>query len=92
MSVTEWQVFTNKTYLIQAYGTTEILSRRDSRREDAERRIRLARLHQPFSAEWQEEYAHYCEEKGLTVCEDSAAGFVRFKDEQLEAAMKYGNA
>ena len=41
---------------------------------------------------WQEEYAHYCEEKGLTVCEDSAAGFVRFKDEQLEAAMKYGNA
>ena len=21
-----------------------------------------------FSAEWQEEYAHYCEEKGLTVC------------------------
>lgn len=31
-------------------------------------------------------------EKGLTVCEDSAAGFVRFKDEQLEAAMKYGNA
>ena len=34
----------------------------------------------------------YCEEKGLTVCEDSAAGFVRFKDEQLEAAMKYGNA
>ena len=29
-----------------------------------------------FSAEWQ----------------DSAAGFVRFKDEQLEAAMKYGNA
>lgn len=45
-----------------------------------------------FSAEWQEEYAHYCEEKGLTVCEDSAAGFVRFKDEQLEAAMKYGNA
>ena len=30
-----------------------------------------------FSAEWQEEYAHYCEEKGLTVCEDSAdPGFV----------------
>ena len=26
-----------------------------------------------FSAEWQEEYAHYCEEKGLSVCEDSAA-------------------
>ena len=45
-----------------------------------------------FSAECHEEYAHYCEEKGLTVCEDSAAGFVRFKDEQLEAAMKYGNA
>ena len=38
-----------------------------------------------FSAEWQEEYAHYCEEKGLTVCEDSAAGFVRFKDEQLRS-------
>ena len=45
-----------------------------------------------FSAELQEEYAHYCEEKGLSVGEDSAAGFVRFKDEQLEAAMKYGNA
>ena len=92
MSVTEWQVFTNKTYLIQAYGTTEILSRRDSRREDAEREYGWLDYINHFSAEWQEEYAHYCEEKGLTVCEDSAAGFVRFKDEQLEAAMKYGNA
>ncbi len=45
-----------------------------------------------FSAEWQEEYARYCEEKGLMVGDDSAAGFVRFKDEQLEAAMERGDA
>ena len=37
-----------------------------------------------FSADWQEEYARYCEE--------SAAEFVRFKDEQLEAAMESGDA
>ena len=45
-----------------------------------------------FSAEWQEEYARYCEEKGLTVGDDSAAAFVRYKDEQLEAAMECGDA
>ena len=45
-----------------------------------------------FSAEWQEEYAHYCEEKDSRSAKILAAGFVRFKDEQLEAAMKYGNA
>lgn len=45
-----------------------------------------------FSAEWQEEYARYCEEKGLTVGNDSAAAFVRYKDEQLEAAMERGEA
>lgn len=45
-----------------------------------------------FSAEWQEEYARYCEEKGLTVGDDSAAAFVRYKDEQLEAAMERGDA
>ncbi|MFR2523929.1 MAG: hypothetical protein ACLTFL_18045 [Bacteroides thetaiotaomicron] len=45
-----------------------------------------------FSAEWQEEYARYCEEKGLTVGDDSAAAFVRYKDEQLEAAMERGEA
>ena len=41
-----------------------------------------------FSADWQEEYARYCEEKGLAVGNESAAEFVRFKDEQLEAAME----
>ena len=45
-----------------------------------------------FSAEWQEEYARYCEEKGLTVGDNSAAAFVRYKDEQLEAAMERGEA
>ncbi len=45
-----------------------------------------------FSAEWQEEYARYCEEKGLMAGDDSAARFVRFKDEQLEAAMERGDA
>ena len=45
-----------------------------------------------FSADWQEEYARYCEEKGLAVDNESAAEFVRFKDEQLEAAMESGDA
>lgn len=45
-----------------------------------------------FSAEWQEEYARYCEEKGLMVGDDSAEAFVRYKDEQLEAAMERGDA
>ena len=45
-----------------------------------------------FSADWQEEYARYCEEKGLAVGNESAAEFVRFKDEQLEAAMESGDA
>lgn len=45
-----------------------------------------------FSAEWQEEYARYCEEHCLTVSNESAAEFARFKDEQLEAAMEAGEA
>ena len=45
-----------------------------------------------ISADWQEEYARYCEEKGLAVGNESAAEFVRFKDEQLEAAMESGDA
>ena len=45
-----------------------------------------------FSAEWQEEYACYCKEKGLMVGDDSAEAFVRYKDEQLEAAMERGDA
>lgn len=45
-----------------------------------------------FSAEWQEEYARYCEEKGLMVSDDSAEAFVRYKDEQLETAMERGDA
>ena len=45
-----------------------------------------------FSAEWQEEYVRYCEEHSLVIGNDSAAEFVRYKDDQLEAAMKEGNA
>ena len=45
-----------------------------------------------FAAEWQEEYARYCEERNHVIGNDSAAEFVRYKDEQLEAAMEEGNA
>ena len=45
-----------------------------------------------FSAEWQEEYVGYCRQNNLTVGNDSAAPFVRHKDEQLEAAMESGDA
>lgn len=45
-----------------------------------------------FSAEWQEEYARYCEEHGLMVGNESASEFVHYKDEQLEAAMEAGDA
>ena len=45
-----------------------------------------------FSAQWQEEYTRYCKENGLMVGEESAAEFVRHKDEQLEAAMERGDA
>ena len=45
-----------------------------------------------FSAEWKEEYARYCETKGLVAGNDSAAEFVRYKDEQLETAMERGDA
>ena len=38
------------------------------------------------------EYARYCEERNLVIGNDSAAEFVRYKDEQLEAAMEEGNA
>ena len=45
-----------------------------------------------FSAGWQEEYARYCKERGLMVGNESAAEFVRHKDDQLEAAMEAGDA
>lgn len=45
-----------------------------------------------FSAEWQEEYTRYCEEHSLAIGNASAAEFVRYKDEQLEAAMEAGDA
>ena len=45
-----------------------------------------------FSAEWQEEYADYCRQNNLSICNDSAAAFVRHKDEQSEAAMESGDA
>lgn len=45
-----------------------------------------------FSAEWQEEYARYCRENDLEISNVSAAEFVHFKNEQLEAAMANGDA
>ena len=39
-----------------------------------------------------DEYARYCEKRGLMVGEESAAEFVRYKDDQLEAAMEAGDA
>ncbi len=45
-----------------------------------------------FSAEWQEEYIRYCKDNNLIVSDETAAGFVHYKDEQLEAAMENGNA
>lgn len=45
-----------------------------------------------FSAEWQEEYLSYCRENNLTIDNDSAGQFVRYKDRQLEAAMESGDA
>lgn len=44
------------------------------------------------SEEWQEEYIRYCQDKGLTVNNESAAEFVNFKGEQLETAMERGDA
>lgn len=44
------------------------------------------------SEEWQEEYVRYCKENNLTVGNGSAAEFVRYKDDQLEAAMETGDA
>ena len=38
------------------------------------------------------EYVRYCEKRGLMVGEESAAEFVRYKDDQLEAAMEAGDA
>ena len=45
-----------------------------------------------FSTEWQEEYARYCRENDLEISNVSAAEFVHFKNEQLEAAMANGDA
>ena len=45
-----------------------------------------------YSEEWQEEYIRYCKENNLMVGNESAAEFVRYKDDQLEAAMEAGNA
>ena len=36
-------------------------------------------------------FSRYCEERNLVIGNDSAAEFVRYKDEQLEAAMEEGN-
>ena len=39
-----------------------------------------------------QEYTRYCKERGLMVGNESAAEFVHYKDEQLEAAMESGDA
>lgn len=44
------------------------------------------------SAEWQDEYIRYCRDNGLTIGDASAAEFVQFKGEELEAAMERGDA
>ena len=41
---------------------------------------------------WEDECVRYCEKRGLMVGEESAAEFVRYKDDQLEAAMEAGDA
>ena len=38
------------------------------------------------------EYTRYCKEHGLMVGNESAAEFVHYKDEQLEAAMENEDA
>ena len=45
-----------------------------------------------FSADWQGGIRPLLRGKGLAVGNESAAEFVRFKDEQLEAAMESGDA
>ena len=86
-SVTVRRDFTNNILTFIKYGRTPILSRRGTYREDGARRIWLARL-----CEWQEEYTRYCKEHGLMVGNESAAEFVHYKDEQLEAAMENEDA
>ena len=44
------------------------------------------------SKEWKEDYKHYCESRGKAINHDSAAGFVEFKQAQLETAMEDGDA
>ena len=43
-----------------------------------------------YSAEWQEAYLRYCRENGLLLNDLSAAAFVHFKDNELEAALEAG--
>ena len=81
--------FTNNILTSSEYGRTPILFRRGTYREDGARRIRLVNH---FSPEWQEEYARYCKEHSLMAGNESAAEFVHYKDEQLEAAMENGDA
>ena len=45
-----------------------------------------------FSAEWQEELAAYCAERALEINDAAAEEFVHYKSEQLEAAMRSGEA
>ncbi len=45
-----------------------------------------------YSSEWQDEYIRYCQDNSRSVGDASAAAFVQFKDEQLEAAMENGDA
>ena len=42
--------------------------------------------------EWQNEYADFCRERGLSVGDESAEKFVDYKGEELEKALADGNA
>jgi hypothetical protein len=44
------------------------------------------------SKEWQNEFADFCRERGLSVGDESAEKFVDYKGEELEKALADGDA
>lgn len=73
-------------------GTRRILPRRGTGREGTGGRIRLARLREPLLGRVAGRIRPLLRKTGLMVGEESAAEFVRYKDDQLEAAMEAGDA
>lgn len=45
-----------------------------------------------YSAEWQEDLVEYCKAHSLTIDDTAVEQFVHYKSEQLETAMKSGEA